>query len=145
MVKAVDYRKPLYKRQALHFECTRCGACCTGGPNEYVFLEPDEAQALADELGLSLASFHRRYLAYTEEGDLVLLMRDDGACSLLTADGTCSAYRARPVQCRTYPFWPEVVQTAKAWRREAQRCEGIDRGPRIPLERIEAALKEMDR
>ncbi|MDX9740067.1 MAG: YkgJ family cysteine cluster protein [Gammaproteobacteria bacterium] len=145
MTKAVDYRKPFFRRQALHFECTRCGACCSGGPDEHVFLEPDEVPALAAELELSTSSFRRRYLMRTEEGDLVLRMRDDGACILLAADGTCGAYRARPLQCRTYPFWPELVRTAKAWRREARRCEGMDRGERVPIERIEAALREMER
>jgi len=29
------------------------------------------------------------------------------------------------VQCRTYPFWPEHVQSAHDWEAEAARCEGI--------------------
>lgn len=145
MKTAADYRRPFFRRQALHFECTRCGVCCTGGPDEHVFLEPGEAEALAAELALERSVFARRHLTRTEEGDPVLRMRADGACSLLAADGTCGAYRARPLQCRTYPFWPELVHTAKAWRREARRCEGIDRGARVPLERIEAALREMER
>jgi Fe-S-cluster containining protein len=145
MTKAVDYRKPFYQRQALHFECTRCGVCCTGGADEYVFLEPDDVPVLAAELGLSLPGFRRRYLMRTDEGDLVLRMRDDGACVLLAADGTCRVYRGRPLQCRTYPFWPELVETAKAWQRESRRCEGIGQGARVPLELIEAALREMER
>lgn len=137
-----DYRKPFYKRQELRFECTRCGACCTGSAEEYVFLGRDEARRLGDHLGLSWPWFRRHYLARTAENDLVLRMRDDGACILLRADGSCRAYQERPLQCRTYPFWPELMKSAKAWRREALRCEGIDRGAVVPLATIEAALRE---
>ncbi len=142
MKRTEDYREPFYKRRGLHFECTRCGACCTGSAEEYVFLSREEARRLGAHLGLSWSWFRRRYLTYTAEKDLVLRMRDDGACAMLRADGSCRAYQARPVQCQTYPFWPELVRSAKAWRREARRCEGIDRGARVPLAMIEAALRE---
>ncbi len=33
------------------------------------------------------------------------------------------------VQCRTYPFWPEHVQSAHDWEAEAARCEGITAAP----------------
>lgn len=144
MKRSPNYEMPLYKRRALHFECTRCGACCTGSSDAYVFLRPGEDRALCEELGLSWAWFRRRYLTRTEDGDQVLRMRESGACILLGPDGGCRAYRARPLQCRTYPFWPELLRSAKAWQRESKRCEGIGRGERIPLARIEAALREQD-
>lgn len=134
---------PFHRRTPLHFDCTRCGACCSGGPDEHVFLADGEAERIAAYLGIGRDWFCRRYLARTEEGDLVLATEPGGACVLLCHDGTCRAYEARPVQCRTYPFWPEVLKTARTWRREARRCEGIGRGARVPLERIEAALREI--
>lgn len=142
MKRSADYEKPFYKRRALHFECTRCGACCTGSADEYVFLDLAEARRLGEHLGLNWSWFRRRYLARTGEGDLVLSMKAGGDCILLGADGACRAYAARPAQCRSYPFWPELLRSAKAWRREARRCEGIDRGARVPLAVIEAALKD---
>jgi Fe-S-cluster containining protein len=143
--RSSHYEMPLYKRQELHFECTRCGVCCTGNADAYVLLWPGEAEALCAELGLSWAWFRRHYLRRDSDGDLVLRMREEQGrctCILLGADGQCRAYQARPIQCRTYPFWPELLRSAKAWEREAKRCEGIGRGERVPLERIEAALKE---
>jgi hypothetical protein len=44
----------------------------------------------------------------------------------------CRVYAVRPLQCRTYPFWPELVQNSRSWQREARRCEGIGNGPLIP-------------
>jgi len=46
----------------------------------------------------------------------------------------------RPQQCRTYPFWPEIVETRGAWQEEARRCEGMGRGPVIPLAEIRRRL-----
>ncbi len=131
-----------YRTGSLRFECTGCGACCSGVGDRHVFLAPGEARAIAGELGITLAWFRRRYLTRTADGDPVLRMRG-GACTFLRADGRCAVYAARPLQCRTYPFWPEVVNSRRAWRREAARCEGIDRGARVPLARVEAALRAL--
>lgn len=30
-----------------------------------------------------------------------------------------------PMQCRTYPFWPEPLTSRHDWEAEALRCEGI--------------------
>lgn len=38
---------------------------------------------------------------------------------------SCSIYSVRPAQCRTYPFWPEIVQSPHHWAAESARCEGI--------------------
>jgi len=64
----------------------------------------------------------------TEEGEVLTSLKNkDGACILLGKDGrTCSAYEARPMQCRTYPFWPSAVVGKAEWETEAARCEGIN-------------------
>ncbi len=130
-----------YRAEPLRFECTGCGACCSGGDDHHVFLAPGEARAIAGELGIGWAWFRRRYLTRTADGDQVLRMNASGSCVFLQDDGRCAVYAARPVQCRSYPFWPEILASRRAWRREAARCEGIDRGARVPLARIEAALR----
>lgn len=125
----------------LRFECTACGACCWGSPGAYVALGDGEAERLRHHLGLSPAWFRRRYLVRLTDGRHGLRLDDAGWCSLLDAQGRCRAYAARPAQCRSYPFWPELVASATAWRAEAQRCEGIGRGAVVPLGRIKAMLK----
>lgn len=137
---APDYRQPFYRRQPLHFECTACGACCRGGDDYHVFLDVAEARRLCDHLGLSWSWFRRRYLRVLPEEGLVLQADDNGDCVFLGADGACRVYPARPLQCASYPFWPEVVTTAKGWRREARRCEGIGRGAAVPLAHVERML-----
>lgn len=136
-----EYDQPLYRCRPLHFSCTQCGACCRGGGDYHVFVDRGEAREICGYLGLSWPWFRRRYLARTD-GELVLQSGSDGRCVFLGSDGRCSVYDARPRQCRTYPFWPEVVATERSWRREARRCEGMDRGPRVPVAVIEAALED---
>lgn len=130
-----------FRQQTPRFECTACGACCCGNGDEYVFLEMHEAMAICDHLGLSRSWFRRHYLMRLPDGELSLRMRETGECIFLQENGRCGIYDARPVQCRTYPFWPDVMASEKTWREEAARCEGIDRGERVPLARIEAALE----
>lgn len=126
--------------EPLRFQCTECGRCCSGGGDYHVFLKHEEADAIRALLGLSRAWFTRRYLRRLDSGELTVALRADGRCSFLGADGRCRVYAARPTQCRTYPFWPEVLRSRGAWRAEAARCEGIDRGTVVPLAKVRAAL-----
>ena len=49
------------------------------------------------------------------------------------ADGlrfACTIYEARPIPCRTFPFWPEHLDSPAAWRELAGDCPGVGSGPR---------------
>jgi len=91
-------------------------------------------------LGLTWKWFRRHYLMRLADGDLVVAGKA-GACIFLDSRGQCEIYAVRPVQCRTYPFWPEVVGSAAAWRSEARRCEGINRGRVVSVDRIRKAVR----
>lgn len=129
-----------FTTQPLRFECTQCGRCCRGGGDYHVFLTQREAEAVRIALGVSAAWLHRHYLHRLDSGELTVALREDGRCGFLDTQGRCRVYAARPMQCRTYPFWPEVLRSKAAWRAEAARCEGIDRGAVVPLARVRAAL-----
>ena len=48
-------------------------------------------------------------------------------CVFLAEDGrSCSIYSQRPVQCRTYPWWPKTLENEDAWLLEQGNCEGIN-------------------
>jgi Fe-S-cluster containining protein len=134
-------RTPFYEMSPLHFECTRCGDCCIAPDGYHVFLESGEAEAIRGYLGLSKGWFRRRYLDRLADGELVAALEADGRCVFLGVDGGCRVYPVRPLQCRTYPFWPEVLASRRAWQREACRCEGINRGRSVPAGRIRRQLK----
>jgi Fe-S-cluster containining protein len=61
---------------------------------------------------------------------------DSESCQFLR-DKKCSIYEARPTQCRTWPFWPEVLN-AKCWDKEvASFCPGVGKGRLWTPEEIE--------
>lgn len=129
-----------YRRANLRFECTGCGACCTGAADHEVALTSPERDAIQAFLGLSRSWFRRRYLVRDRDGRTGIRLGRDGRCPFLGTDNRCAIYRVRPRQCRTYPWWPELVESRTAWNAEARRCEGMNRGAVVPLARIERTL-----
>lgn len=134
------YTAPLYKRKSLRFRCTQCGACCSGGPEYQVWLEKGEPEKIRVFLGLSRSWLYRRYIARLADGESVLRSTHNGDCVFLDEEGKCRIYPVRPMQCSSYPFWPEVVTTSRAWNREARRCEGINQGSPVSIKKIEDLL-----
>jgi len=132
-----------YEQKALKFECTGCGKCCTGQGDYYVETNPAEQRRIQKFLGVSWRWFRRRYLHRYDDG-VESLAWDHGQrrCVFLDAEYRCRIYSVRPAQCRTYPFWPEVVDRRKTWKAEIKRCEGIGRGGVVPLEHIRKLLKQ---
>lgn len=113
----------------LRFECTQCGQCCwTRGEYSHVYLTREDIEALATALGLTVAETRTRYTFRDENGWTELDFRG-GHCVLLdAATNLCTVYESRPTQCRTFPFWPELIRRG-AWTGEARRiCEGVGQG-----------------
>jgi len=130
---------PSTKEAPRRFECTGCGDCCTGSPkNFWVEANRAEQARIAAHLGISLKWFRRRYLVHEDDGEGISMQ--GGQCTFL--DGKrCRIYAVRPAQCRSYPLWPELLSSRRAWQAEAKRCEGIGRGAVIPIEKIRKLLK----
>ncbi|MEK7735317.1 MAG: YkgJ family cysteine cluster protein [Pseudomonadota bacterium] len=123
------------------FECTGCGDCCTGpGADWMIEINREEQDRIQHHLGITRAWFRRRYLfRFDDETESLRMNRRSGACEFLK-DGRCRIYTARPTQCRTYPYWPELMSRS-AWQRESRRCEGIGRGTAIPLATVRQHLQ----
>ena len=132
----------------LRFECTQCGKCCTLREDYgHVYLNREEQTALAELHGLSLRSFKRRFTFTDEYGWTQLKAggRNGEHCIFLDVEtGGCRVYEARPVQCRTFPFWRDFVVDGR-WSSEVRRmCEGIGRGRLYSIEEAEARMVEME-
>lgn len=134
--------QPWYKK-GLRFQCTGCGQCCTGAPG-YVWLTLKEAEAMALFLKMPLQEFIQMYTRQVD-GELALKEYPRSYDCIFLRDKKCQVYGARPVQCRTFPFWPENVESKKAWEETARRCEGINHAdaPLIPLSEITKQLCEL--
>jgi Fe-S-cluster containining protein len=106
---------------------------------------------MARSLGLSYPAFLRTYAWRTDQGwslrekekpnehgwDCVFLDRDSQPGKAL-----CSIHAVRPRQCRTFPFWPEILASRRAWQKTARLCEGIGRGPLIPADQVRLYARE---
>lgn len=84
------------------FKCTGCGDCCrwTGS----VLLSETDITAIAEHLVLSDQEFIDQHTRLAPNRiQLALLDKEDGSCSFLDSNH-CSIYKARPEQCRSFPF-----------------------------------------
>jgi len=126
----------------LQFECGQCGKCCGGEPG-YIWLTVEEIRAAAEALGMHPLDFCSMYVTEYPEG-VSLRELENGDCSLLH-DGKCTIYKSRPLQCRTWPWWPDNLRSPEAWRRTGLRCPGVNRGRRWTLNEIAQQRDRMNR
>ena len=134
--------KPWYA-EGLQFSCTQCGRCC-GGPPGYIWVSAEEIRKFAATLGMGEAQFRAKHVRRVGRR-FSLYEKPNGDCEFLGRDASgkafCTAYEARPVQCRTWPFWSSNVESEKEWRLTARTCPGINTGTHHPLPVIQAALQ----
>lgn len=133
--------KPKFWENGLQFQCQGSGRCCVShGGYGNVYLTKEDRQRLSQHLGVSQGTFTRTHCEQKHE-IWKLKDRADKACVFLQ-DKKCSVYEARPTQCRTWPFWPEVLEP-KRWNKEvASFCPGVGKGRVWTREEIEVQLKE---
>jgi Fe-S-cluster containining protein len=132
--------EPWYN-EGLQFECTQCGACCSGEPG-YVWVEDSEIDAMAEELGMPFDTFERRYVRAVGKAKS-LIEYADGDCILLDPKTRkCTAYGSRPIQCRTWPFWSSNLEKRGDWKETCEVCPGAGVGQLYTLEQIETARKQ---
>lgn len=126
--------------EGLRFECqSGCTECCT--QRGFVYLTEDDLRRMAKFVGMTPASFEKKYV-YRTARQMRLRMPGGGTCPFLLANG-CSIHPAKPTQCRTFPFWPELVESRREWKKTAKYCPGIGKGPLIQIESAQAQAEEM--
>jgi uncharacterized protein len=126
--------------EGLRFECQPgCTECCR--QKGFVYLAPADVANIAAYLHLTPAEFERRYV-YRTARRMRLRVPRDSSCSFLLAGG-CSIHAVKPAQCRIFPFWPEMVESAREWKKTARYCPGIGKGPLIQIESARVQASEM--
>ena len=131
---------PWYK-DGLRFKCTQCGDCCSGEPG-YVWVSEDEIEAIAQDMGLEVDAFERKFVREVGS-DKSLVEYPDGDCILLDQQTRkCMIYEARPIQCRTWPFWNSNLAKRKDWKETCEICPGAGTGQLYSLAEIEVTRKK---
>ena len=106
-----------------------------------MYLTEADAGRISKRLGMTVAEFERRYVYRTRNLRRLRTAREV-RCPFLTAEG-CSIHEVKPVQCRAFPFWPELVESKQEWLKTAQWCPGIGKGELIQIESARLAAREM--
>lgn len=125
----------------VQFECQGSGKCCVShGEYGFVWMTIEDRKRMAKVLGLTLSAFTKKHC---EKQDGLYRLRDGAnqECEFLI-NKRCTVYEGRPTQCRTWPFWPEVMD-AKSWKKDVARfCPGVGKGRVIPADEIREQLEE---
>jgi uncharacterized protein len=130
--------------QGLPFQCAQSGRCChRRGDIGYVYVNYRERRALAAHLDMSIEDFTREYTVAEDEGARVLRF-DDDHCTFLDQK-SCTVHQAKPIQCRTWPFWQETLASEESYQELVQAmCPGSLGGPLVPAKEIRRQMEETE-
>jgi Fe-S-cluster containining protein len=115
---------------SVRFTCQKgCINCCN--TKGFVYLTESDLKKAAKFVGMSAAAFEKKYVYRTSH--LMRLRKPrEKQCPFLL-EHSCGIHPAKPTQCRTFPFWPELIERPAAWRATALYCPGIGKGPLIQI------------
>lgn len=126
--------------EGLRFECQPgCTSCCE--QKGFVYLSETDLARIAAYLGMKPAEFERKY-CYRTRRLLRLRVPRESNCHFLSELG-CSIHAVKPAQCRIFPFWPELVESRREWKKTARYCPGMGKGPLIQIEAAREQAAEM--
>lgn len=115
----------------MRFQCQPgCIRCCeqTG----FVYVNSEDIARLSKHLGVSRAEFTRHYLC--GRAPLLRFRKPrKKQCPFLLSNG-CSVHEVKPLQCSSFPFWPELLASASERRETAKFCPGMNHGPLVNIE-----------
>ncbi|MFW9898708.1 MAG: YkgJ family cysteine cluster protein [Candidatus Thorarchaeota archaeon] len=132
------------------FSCKMCGTCCRGLHEGEVYLYRDDIVKLARHLKLKgklgLRAFARNYVKiidesfyWKESGEkrgrnykfktlAFKFTGDDEHCYFLDENNICTVHKARPFQCRCFPWWRMMVNSSSGWKNlvnYSKKCPGL--------------------
>ncbi len=114
----------------IRFTCQKgCANCCD--QDGFVYLSEADVTRAAKFVEMKQRAFEERYIYRTAHQRRFRKPRDR-QCPFLE-EKRCTIHPAKPTQCRTFPFWPELIESRKEWARTAKHCPGIGKGPLIQI------------
>lgn len=128
--------------ESVRFQCQPgCTLCCD--VEGYVYLTEEDLRRAARHLKMSAAAFEERYVYRTRH--LLRFRKPRGRQCHFLVNGGCALHPAKPTQCRLFPFWPELLESRRAWEATARRCPGIGQGPLVQIGTAHETASEMKR
>ena len=128
-------------KDGIRFKCQGSGNCCVSRDSYgYVYLSKNDLRRFSKYFNLSVQKFKKKYCQISD-GFIHLIEKKSfyGKCIFLK-DNKCTVYKARPTQCRTWPFWNENMNV-KIWNEDiSKNCPGIGKGKKIKFDTIKKIL-----
>lgn len=105
--------------------CASCGGNCCTGESGNIFVSVSEISEIAQLLEMEETQFRHAYLR--KEGYRYSLKENQVGSSydcvfFDRSQNGCTIYQARPLQCRTFPFWDYFRHRVEELKAE---CPGI--------------------
>ncbi|MCF0241917.1 MAG: YkgJ family cysteine cluster protein [Treponema sp.] len=134
-----------FYKDGLHFECQRCSYCCGHSPG-FVYLSLKDLDLLCSYFQMERSEFIEKYCRWVNyyQGKTVLSLQEKKNYDCILWGEGCTCYEARPVQCRTYPFWSWMIKDKEMWEECAENCPGMNKGKIWTYEEIELQRHEYD-
>jgi Fe-S-cluster containining protein len=124
----------------MRFQCQPgCTKCCE--QKGFVYFTERDIERTAEFLSMPKEKFESRFI-YRTRNTRRLRTPQHGQCIFL-GDGGCSIHPVKPAQCRIFPFWPELVESAKEWHGTAAWCPGMGKGELVQIEMAREQAAEM--
>lgn len=117
------------------FSCTQCGYCCHGETT--VSLNNNDRKTMVQELGVEPELVKQKY--WNVKNNVVQMKTEDGHC-IFYGDG-CLIHRARPWQCRQWPFHPAILLDQANFSAIKASCPGIQ--AEVTYEKFCGVMKEI--
>ena len=105
--------------------CATCGGRCCTGESGYIYVNKTEMERLAQFLDISIEDLKKKYLYKSGYRYSIKEKEDETgfACIFFDSESKgCLVYGARPLQCRTFPFWEYYKNRVEELKEE---CPGI--------------------
>lgn len=126
-----------FYENGLNFQCQRCSHCCKDEPG-FVYLSKNDLQNLLACYNLTQEEFIKKYCRFVPyyDGSEVLCLQEKENYECILWEKGCTAYKGRPIQCSTYPFWSYILKNESTWKEEEKECPGINKGNKVSFEEI---------
>jgi len=136
--------RPFYA-DGLKFSCTRCSSCCRH-ESGYVYLSESDLSRLANGFGTDYTAFVETWCRWVpfDRGRERLSLKEKSNFDCVFWESGCTVYNTRPLQCRAFPFWDNILCSPGAWKTAGESCPGINNGELHSREKIEGFISQME-
>lgn len=87
--------------------CEQCNSRCCRGASGNIWVTRQDIEAICELLNINVIDGMDRYFKRVGNRFSIkeVVFGDEYLCVFLESGQGCRIYSARPVQCRTFPFW----------------------------------------